>query len=268
MPKKSYKRKQKLYKMVGCSRKTCKNHLGGSADVNLAYTGKPVPTIPNPFLAYTGKGGSSNIPINTDAANPLYPNTGPVSNGADTIYNNASQQRGGGCNCGGLMTGGGTGGGTCPFCKFMSGGTKHRDGCMCSRCKSSSFLMKGGNSGIPYPDGTVGTPYTPDSLPGSLGTAPGDSNFYPLNTYTFDTPLKMISTSSGGGRRRKNKYNKTQRGGNVTNFIGQDLINLGRQFQFGVGSAYNALAGYSAPVNPLPWKDQFPTTNKLNMSTI
>jgi hypothetical protein len=33
---------------------------------------------------------------------------------------------------------------------------------------------------------------------------------------------------------------------------------LGRQFQFGLGSAYNGLAGYSAPTNPLPWQGQLP----------
>jgi hypothetical protein len=42
----------------------------------------------------------------------------------------------------------------------------------------------------------------------------------------------------------------------MSNFIGQDLLNLGRQFQYGVGSTYNAMRGYAAPVNPLPWKDQ------------
>jgi hypothetical protein len=42
------------------------------------------------------------------------------------------------------------------------------------------------------------------------------------------------------------------------------LINLGRQFQFGLGSAYNALAGYAAPVNPMPWRDQLPNKIPLN----
>jgi hypothetical protein len=64
-----------------------------------------------------------------------------------------------------------------------------------------------------------------------------------------------------GGKRRQTRQRR-QRGG--SNFMGQDLINLGRQFQFGLGSAYNALAGYSAPVNPLPWKDQLPSRMPLN----
>jgi hypothetical protein len=63
-------RKQKIYRMKGCS-KTRKNYLGGSTDTPLAYTGKPVFSLPNPALDYTGKGGSScgvsnpsNIPVN------------------------------------------------------------------------------------------------------------------------------------------------------------------------------------------------------------
>jgi hypothetical protein len=48
----------------------------------------------------------------------------------------------------------------------------------------------------------------------------------------------------------------------------QDLINLGRQFQFGLGSAYNALAGYSSPVNPLPWRDQLPARTPLNLAAL
>ena len=250
-------RKQKIYKMIGCS-KTRKNHLGGST---LAYTGKPVFSLPNPHLAYTGKGGAScgltvntTIPVNTNAANPTVPNTGPVSNGANTIFNNASLQRGGfGC---GLpaMTGG--------------KGLKHRNECKCSSCKRKG--MKGGNAGIPYPDGLVGSPWTPSvgGWPGVDGV-PGNSNYYPVNNYNNDISRQMVDLGGNppfsnvkGGKRRK------QRGGALSNFLGQDLINLGRQFQFGMGSAYNALAGYSSPVNPMPWKDQFPSKIPFNPATI
>jgi hypothetical protein len=65
-----------------------------------------------------------------------------------------------------------------------------------------------------------------------------------------------------GGKKKKH------RGGTLSNFLAQDCINLGRQFQFGVGSAYNALAGYAAPVNPIPWKDQFPSKVSFNPTTI
>ena len=279
---KKYSRKQKFYKMVGCSKKTRKNYLGGSADTPLAYTGKPSFSLPNPYLAYTGKGGSScglttntSIPTNTNAANPTLPNTGPVSNGTNTIFNSALGQQGGSCGCSGcggpLMMGGGRRnkrGGTCPTCAlgFMVGGAKHRKECKCRKCKG----MRGGNAGIPYPNGRVGTPWTPSvgGWPGVNGV-PGDNNYYPVNTYNNDVSRQMVDVGANppflnikGGKTRK------QKGGTLSNFITQDLINLGRQFQFGMGSAYNALAGYAAPVNPMPWKDQFPSRVPFNPATI
>ena len=276
-------RKQKVYKMVGCSKKTRKNYLGGSTDTPLAYTGKTNPAYPNPFLAYTGKGGSScsltsntNIPVNTNGGNPAYPNTGPVSNGGNTIFNNAAQQNGGSCSTCSLMKGGRKSvkkGGTCPSCTmgFMVGGKKHRKGCKCSICKKNRLSggMKGGNPGIPYPDGLVGSPWTPQpsGWPGVDGI-PGDRNYYSPNQYKVDPQTAMVDVGANppflnikGGKRK-------QRGGTLSNFIGQDLLNLGRQFQFGVGSAYNALAGYSAPTNPLPWKGQFPTNTPINPALI
>ena len=286
------KSSKKFYNMRGCSKKTRKNYLGGStngsfaSNVPLAYTGQPIQTVPNPFLAYTGKGGSScglsnsaPIPVNTNAANPTIPNTGPVPTG-QIFFNPSSPQHGGscpscnmiggGCGCG-LKLFGGKKGGCGPLCAvgFMVGGKRHRLGCKCSKCKSKN--MKGGNPGIPYPNGLVGTPWTSDisSWPGVNGV-PGDGNYYTNNTYNNDVSRQMVDVGANrpflkGGK--KNKSRK-QRGGTLSNFIGQDLINLGRQFQFGVGSAYNALAGYSSPVNPLPWKDQFPASNKFNPSTI
>jgi hypothetical protein len=265
--KKSSKRHQKFYRMKGCARKTRKTYLGGSSDAPLAYTGQPIPTQKNPFFAYTGKGGAlSNpppAPVNTNAANPVMPNTGPKPTG-QIIFNNASIQKGGNCttcsnNLPILMNGGGCGCGI----PVMSGGAKmkHRIGCKCSQCKRKNRKMRGGNKGIPYPDGLVGSPWTPNpsSWPGVNGI-PGDSNYYPNNTYNNDVSRQMVDVGANppflkGGKRR-------QKGGNLSNLMGQDLVNLGRQFQFGLGSAYNALAGYAAPVNPLPWKDQL--TNKIH----
>jgi len=263
-------RKQKFYKMVGCSKKTRKNYLGGAT---LAYTGQPTSFFPNPHLAYTGKGGSltknTSTPINTNAANPTLPNTGPVSAGSNTIFNSALNQKGG-SNCG-LMTGGRRNkkGGMCPMCAlgFMVGGVKHRKECKCIQCKG----MRGGNAGIPYPNGLIGSSWTPstNTWPGVDGVS-GNSNHYPINTYSNGDPqTSMVDVGANppflntkGGKKRK------QKGGAVSNLLGQDLINLGRQFQFGIGSAYNALAGYAAPVNPMPWKDQFPSKLPFNPVTI
>lgn len=226
--KKSYRKKrQKLYKMKGCS-KTCKKY-GGSADMNLAYPSNNVPSVPNPFLAYTGKGGSLE---NINGVNKTIPNTGPPSIGYNFL--NSPVIRGG-----------------CGSCGAMKGGC----GPLCA------LAMIGGNNS----NAQVGSPWTPSSSgwPGVSGVQ-GDNNYLSLNDYKTDISRQMIATGANppfsvGGRRRKTKKSrgKTQKGGTFSNFLGQDLINLGRQFQFGVGSAYNALSGYSAPVNPLPWKDQY-----------
>ena len=279
--RKSRRSNQKIYKMKGCSKKTLKNkkYLGGSsvsADINLAYTGKHIPTVPNPFLAYTGKGGSNcsanltpslAIPVNTNAGDKTLPNTGPVSlGGLGTPFLNPQGPQRGGCGCG-LIGGGSTKKGGCgPLCAlgFMVGGKNHRNGCKCSSCKMGGGMnIRGGsgNNGIPYPDGLVGAPVTtePSGWPGVDGVQ-GGRNYIPLNNYHTDVQTAMISTgaqppfSIGGSKKRR------QKGGTLSNFLTQDLINLGRQFNFGLGSAYNTLAGYSAPSNPMPWKGQLPTS--------
>ena len=280
------KHSQKIYKMKGCNR-TCRR--GG--DVPLAYPSANVPKVPNPFLAYSGKGGKScgispqpsNLAYtNTNAANPLVPSTGPEASGFNFL--NSQVMRGG---CGPTCLKGGS---TCNSCNLF-GGMNHREGCKCSQCRGGNMNMNmnmtGGstttqsNNGIPYPNGTVGTSWTPTSWPASKGLLPGDANHFSLNTYNNDVPLQMKAEgaappfSVGGGKRRKMRKSKQkaskqkaitkrrQRGGTLSNFIGQDFVNLGRQLQFGLGSAYNGLNGYHQPTNPMPWKGQLPSTANL-----
>ena len=294
MSKKGSRSNQKVYKMRGCSKKTRKHHLGGSIDVPLAYTGKPIFSVPNPNLAYTGnqpllythRGGSisnSVIPINTNASNPAYPNTGPGPK-SNIIFNSSMPQHGGSCpSCSApLMTGGGCGcglpnliGGKSRKNKkkshrtgFLVGGIKHREGCKCSDCKSRriSRNMKGGNPGFPYPGGLTGSPWGANNnqLPGVDGIS-GDRNHYALNTYSAGDPQRsMVDVGANPPFLNMKGGKRHQKGGTLSNFIGQDLINLGRQFQFGLGSAYNALAGYAAPINPMPWKGQFPVGAPMN----
>jgi hypothetical protein len=296
-------RKQKIYKMKGCSKKTRKHHLGGAANqpnlanYDLAYPAKGVTFLPNPALAYTGKGGSSNLactvgltpaPLaytgtNTNAANPAYPSTGPPASSQNWL--GSQLQGGGGCGCGtGNML---LKGGACSSCGVNylvhAGGNrslKHRAHCKCTECKGKSRKnrQKGGNGlpygqglppmkDIPYPNGLTGAPWKPPiaNWPGVDGIS-GDRNHLAYNTYSpNDVSRQMIATganppfSVGGG-----KKSKKQKGGVLSNFLGQDLVNLGRQFQFNLGSTYNALNGYQAPVNPLPWKDQLTSaTNKF-----
>jgi len=221
--RKTRSRKQKVYKMKGCSksrknnrRNTCKNkkYLGG-ANPYLAYPSNNVPSVPNPHLAYNGKGGKL-----------VYPNHGPQPLKGD-YFINPSTLRGGSCGACGLQRGGG-----------------------CS------------NNGIPYPNGLVGSGWTPEHTPGT-GVA-GDYNHYKFNTQGGNPQTQMIATGAGkpflgGGK-------KNQKGGALDNFLFQDVMNLGRQFSFGLGSAYNTVAGYAAPVNPLPWKGQFPNHPTLSVN--
>ena len=203
--------------------------MGGDNTLNLAYTGHAPQTMPNPHLAYTGskRGGRPN-------AN-AYPNV--QSPGVTMNFPNP-QIKGGSSS--------------------VSSGTTDT---------ISSYQDSG-----KYPDGLVGSEWTPNvsSWPG----VNSNGNHYPLNTYPVDPQTAMINTGSAppfsvGGRHRKRGGGKKHsrkmcRGGSTSNLLGQDLINFGRQSTNGIGSTYNALNGYSAPVNPLPWKDQLVNSNNLN----
>ena len=222
MPKKTLKRRQKLYKMKGCStRKTTRKYLGGNA---------------------------------LEAA---YPNTGPVNVGRSTIPTNMSgNQRGGNCGCGQIFTGGARGGargGNCSSCGLQQGGQS------CST------------------QGLIGQPWTPN--PQGWPGVNGSRNYLELNAYKVDPQTSMINLGAnppflggrgrgrGRGRGSKKSKRRRQKGGALSNFIGQDIINLGRDIQFGIGSAYNGINGYAAPVNPLPWRDQLPRTPNIGSSS-
>jgi hypothetical protein len=289
--KKSLK-KQKMYKMKGCSTKTRKlRHLGGRAgqpnlsDYNLAYPAKGVTFLPNPALAYTGKGGSSNLactdgltqaPLaytgntNTNGMNPAYPSTGPTPASQNWLN---GQQTGGNCGCGvnyAVHAGGSS-----------RSGLKHRPHCKCNQCKIKN--KKGGNGlpygqGLPpmkdmaYPNGLAGAPWRPPvaNWPGVDGVSSG-RNHLAYNTYSpNDVSRQMIATGANppfsiGGAKKSRHSRKYKKGGYLSNLLGQDFVNLGRQFQYNLGSTYNALNGFPAPVSPLPWKDQIPsaTTSRI-----
>ena len=287
-------KRQKMYKMKGCSnksksRKIRKNSLGGSsanvnlADYNLAYPAKGVHFLPNPALAYTGKGGASNLSCVGDqqgnsnsnlaytgnsSVSAAYPSTGPPPASQNWL---GTQQKGG-CGCGtnySVQAGGGS---------TSSMNHPHRPSCKCSLCKTR---QTGGNGlpygeGLPemrsasYPNGLNGAPWKPPipDWPGVNGVS-GDRNHLAYNTYSpNDVSRQMVATganppfSIGGGasKKRSGKKSNKKRGGGLSNFLGQDLLNLGRQFQYNLGSTYNALNGYSPPTSPLPWKDQFAST--------
>jgi hypothetical protein len=77
-------------------------------------------------------------------------------------------------------------------------------------------------------------------------------------TAEIDAGYKTLSSYVGG---YKYKNNREKRGGGI---IPQDLVNLGQDFTYNLKSAYNALNGYKAPVNPLPYKDQLNQSLNFN----
>ena len=239
------KRHQNLYKMKGCSkpksRKSRKYRKvqGGSA---LGYTG--------------GKNNYS-----------MYPTTDPSPQ--DTIPTNQGMgQRGGTCGlCG--MTGGSCGacgmtGGSCGACMNtvpnsaypMKGG-----GCGCGTSFFGDKKMGGGGNTLP------GTAWSsnPSDWPGVNGSETG--THLAVNTYKNDpqTEMTMVGPNppyTTGGRKGKGRGKKSrkQKGGLNSNMFFQDFVNLGRQLQFNLGSASNAINGFAAPVKPLPWQGQLPNS--------
>ena len=238
--------------MKGCSntktkknRKHSRKYLGGTA----AKAGIPAPAIPNPG-----------------------PKT--LSALATTPTNLGNPMKGGGCPLcsggGNSMTGGGmTGNG-------MTGNGMRGGGCGCG---ASAINMTGGAHTL-EPAGLVGDPWTPNpsGWPGVDGIA-GNRNYLDYNSYKADPQTAMVNVGANrpflfGGKKsnrshkrshkRLNKLKMNHKGGAMSNLFSQDIINLGRQAQFGLGSAYNAINGYSAPTNPLPWKGQLPNTPDLN----
>jgi hypothetical protein len=182
----------------------------------------------DPYLAYTG--AKQNF-----TTNPFFSYVGKGGNShiATNYQAGRAYKSRGSCGCG------------VPFFKGFKGG------CGCDLAQSGG-VKKGGF--YKYPDGLVGSPYTPTNLPGS--SIPGSSNYYALNMYHQDpqtsgiileraTPIQL----KGGRRTRRRK------GGDGT-VLPQDLVNFGRSISYGMGSVYNTLSGYSPPVNPLPFKDQ------------
>jgi hypothetical protein len=250
MVKRTSKRRQKLYKMKGCSnkktRKRGRSHCGG-----LAYTGEKIQLASNPFLAYTGGASSLNpqaiMPTNTNGLDKTMPNTGPVHKGGNIPTNQGLMQRGG-CGCGKLF-----------------GGSRSKKGGMCPSCLAGGS-QKGGTWA---PQGLIGKPWTPS--PSGWPGVNGSRNYLDYNQYKVDPQTALIDVGPNppfltGGKKRRGRKSRKQRGGALSNFIMQDFINLGRQAQFGLGSTYNGINGFPAPVNPLPWKDQL--THGSSISSI
>ena len=170
------------------------------------------------------------------------------------------KKQGGGCGtCLQPQTGGGRRrrrgsqklkGGQCPSC-MMKGGNC---GCGAKMPNFSNFSnmlsSKGGSSAL------VGAPWTASNI-GQSG-----ANHMALNPYKGDPQMTQIQERSnatvpgaqGGGKRKRKGRTIKLRGG--ANLMPQDLVNVGRNLSYQNGVSYNAMMGYPAPVNPLPYMDQ------------
>jgi hypothetical protein len=226
------KSSQKIYRMKGCSkknknkkhRKKTRKHLGGSS---LAYPTNNI-FFQKPPLAYTGKTGGG-----TSAA---YPRAG--ASGHSQAWLNSSMLQGGGQR----------GGNGLPYGQGLP-------------------EMRG----AAYPNGLTGQPWGANLEWPSTTNIGGNNNHYSLNTYApNDVSRQMIAAGanppfsgalqSGGGK--KNRRRK-QRGGALSNFLFQDLVNVGRQAQFGLGSTLNTLKGYGPPGDPMPWRGQLDVRSRI-----
>ena len=141
-------------------------------------------------------------------------------------------------------------GGTCASCGLMS------------PMSGGSFYQPAG----PIPGPFVGQAWSPSvaGWPGVNGIG-GDSNYLANNLYKAGDPQTMMKLGGSRMNKKRGKKGKSmnKRGGGL---MPQDLVNLGRDASFNFKSAYNALNGYNAPINSLPYKDQLSGSMSGSMS--
>lgn len=242
MPRKSRKRssksrKQNLYVMRGCS-KSCKNKNKNKKNLACPNCGPNCHCGPNcncphpcPGLCYLNRRGKKSHKGGTGCGSCGCP-----------IAPYKMNQSGGTCAC--QMGGKCQMGGNCTTCGLQQGG---------------NFFKSA--SGIPGPE--VGSAWgtSVKAWPGMDGISNNRNYLSSYSNVIGNDPQLQMSMNDAGyktlgslvGGRRRNKSRKI-RGGSL---VPQDLVNLGSDLSFNLNSAYNAMNGFKAPVNPLPYKDQF-----------
>jgi len=150
-------------------------------------------------------------------------------------------------------------------------GASGQIGGSCAMCSAIPVHSGGGHFYKPpslVPGPFVGSAWGPNvSQWPAIDGVGGDRNYFNPYNLNKDPALQMSLNDAGyktayskvGGRKRRSN----KKGGGV---MPQDLTNLGNNLGFNFKSAYNALNGYPAPVNPLPYKDQL--SNSLNSSKL
>lgn len=129
-------------------------------------------------------------------------------------------------------------------------GLQHGGSCESCGLQKGGWTFKTDLPPVPAP--LVGNPWTVNTK--------GNENYFANNLYDKGDPQTMMKLNGGSSNKRRSRKNKSRkavmRGGNL---IPQQLTNLGRDLSFSFKSAYNNMNGYSAPVNPAPYMDQFNT---------
>lgn len=147
------------------------------------------------------------------------------------------------------LAGGNACGSACPIAPFSWNQMQQRGG---------TFYKASADMPGPF----VGQSWTP-SIKGWSGVdgVSNNHNYLANNLYNNGDPQTMMKL--GGSRKgKRGKRGKKYKGG--AGLIPQDLVNLGRDASFNFQSAYNALNGYSAPSNPLPYRDQLSSSISAN----
>ncbi len=133
-------------------------------------------------------------------------------------------------------------------------------GCPLSPLSWNQMNKFGGGNPIPGP--IVGNAWSINNLSGEKGIG-GDANYLKQYNTNMDPSRQQLTADANAGYLTKNimvggyrygkKHSISKKGGAL---IPQDLVNLGRDFSYNFKSAYNALNGYKAPVDPAPYKGQ------------
>ena len=163
-------------------------------------------------------------------------------------------RRGGGCGCSAKLIGGGEMAGMPVPAPGMAGGG------MVNPFVGDAWAANVGRwPGVQGIDGVTNhfSPYDVTKDPNLQSVSERDGGIFPQPVWTGrgGNHTLPIPQATIGGKRMSKRMSKRMRktGGGI---IPQDLINGGRNIMYGLGSTYNAMAGYPAPVNPSPYKDQ------------
>uniref|UniRef100_A0A6C0KQX5 Uncharacterized protein n=1 Tax=viral metagenome TaxID=1070528 RepID=A0A6C0KQX5_9ZZZZ len=266
------KKSKTMKNMIGCSKKKNKTFFKSLGKKSCPNCGPNCRCGPNcncghncPGTCYMKKGGSGcgscGCPIAPLSWNQMNKFGGNIDYGK-TQYP--------------AILGSGQNGGTCNVCTGQNGGNFFKPA---SSIPGPIVGQSWGPSVSQWPgmDGVGANRNYLAPIGGVINNDPAlqmtmnDAGYTTLNSmvggYLYDNKKKMknktklSSKSKTNSKTNSNTDSSSLEGRKGGGLIPQDLLNLGSDITYNVKSAYNALNGYSSPVNPLPYKDQFSFSN-------